>query len=60
MVYASSTALASSLTKEEIEKGLLYPTLNRVREVSAIVAQHVILETIKEVIFFMFLYSIFF
>lgn len=42
MVEASSLGLAGSLTKEETELGLLYPRIERVREVSADIATTVI------------------
>ncbi|KAF3927244.1 hypothetical protein ABW20_dc0107897 [Dactylellina cionopaga] len=42
MIYASAESLASSLTPDEIADGLLYPRINRIREVSAIVALGVV------------------
>lgn len=42
MIYASAEALAKSLTAEEIDIGLLYPDLTRIREVSVLVARQVI------------------
>lgn len=47
MIYEASKALANSLTKEEIEKGWLYPSLKRIREVSAIVATAVCQEALR-------------
>ncbi|KAI8061355.1 hypothetical protein BDF21DRAFT_403152 [Thamnidium elegans] len=48
MIYSASKSLADSLTAEEIKQGWLYPSLVRIREVSAIVATAVIEESIKE------------
>lgn len=42
MIYASAEALSKSLTAEEVEQGLLYPDVTRIREVSVLVARHVI------------------
>ncbi|KIJ29671.1 hypothetical protein M422DRAFT_214912 [Sphaerobolus stellatus SS14] len=42
MVEQASIALANSLTPEEIAEGLVYPRLERIREVSAIVAGRVV------------------
>ncbi|KAA8563744.1 hypothetical protein EYC84_011762 [Monilinia fructicola] len=42
MIYASAEALSTSLTPSEISSGRLYPELNRIREVSVIVARQVI------------------
>jgi malate dehydrogenase (oxaloacetate-decarboxylating)(NADP+) len=42
MIYASAEALSKSLTAEEIDIGLLYPDLTRIREVSVLVARYVI------------------
>ncbi|KAF3940718.1 hypothetical protein ABW19_dt0203407 [Dactylella cylindrospora] len=42
MIYASAESLAASLTPEERADGLLYPRINRIREVSAIVALGVV------------------
>lgn len=42
MIYASAEALAKSLTAEEIDIGLLYPDLTRIRDVSVLVARNVI------------------
>lgn len=41
-IYASAEALSTSLTPSEISAGRLYPELNRIREVSVIVARQVI------------------
>lgn len=48
MIYSGSKALADSLTPEEINQGWLYPSLVRIRQVSAIVAVAVIEQAIKE------------
>ncbi|KAL4820083.1 hypothetical protein BDW67DRAFT_111640 [Aspergillus spinulosporus] len=42
MIYASGEALSKALTAEEIERGLLYPDLTRIRKVSVVVARNVI------------------
>lgn len=42
MIYASGEALSQALTAEEIERGLLYPDLTRIRSVSVVVARKVI------------------
>src|SRR5690606_23379484 len=42
MIYASAAGLAASLTPEERAKGWLYPAIERIRDVSVIVARHVI------------------
>lgn len=48
MIYAASKALADSLTEQELSNGWLYPSLKRIREVSAIVATAVCQETLRE------------
>ncbi|KAL1952754.1 hypothetical protein VTO42DRAFT_4295 [Malbranchea cinnamomea] len=42
MIYASGEALSTSLTPEEIGRGLLYPDITRIRDVSVVVARGVI------------------
>ncbi|KOS18621.1 NADP-dependent malic enzyme [Escovopsis weberi] len=42
MVYASAAALAGSLSAQERSRGLIYPTIDRVREASISVAAEVI------------------
>jgi malic enzyme len=42
MVEASSLGLAASLTEEEIASDLLYPRIERIREISAQIAMTVI------------------
>lgn len=42
MITASAIALSEALTPEEKEASLLYPRLNRIREVSAVVAAGVV------------------
>jgi malate dehydrogenase (oxaloacetate-decarboxylating)(NADP+) len=42
MITASALALSEARNQEEIEAGLLYPRLERIREVSAIVAAGVV------------------
>lgn len=48
MIYSASKALADSLTSAELAQGWLYPSLVRIREVSAIVATAVIEQSFKE------------
>ncbi|KAI8070913.1 hypothetical protein BC940DRAFT_317318 [Gongronella butleri] len=48
MIYISATALADSLTADEQAQGWLYPSLQRIREVSAVVAIAVIEQAVKE------------
>jgi len=42
MIYASAKHLSTTLTAEEMENGLLYPDLTRIRDVSVVVARGVI------------------
>jgi malate dehydrogenase (oxaloacetate-decarboxylating)(NADP+) len=42
MIYASATALSSTLRPDEFASGMLYPSLDRIRDVSVIVARDVI------------------
>jgi malate dehydrogenase (oxaloacetate-decarboxylating)(NADP+) len=42
MIYASAEALSTSLTAEETDRGLLYPEIGRIRDVSVVVARGVI------------------
>ncbi|KAI9322444.1 hypothetical protein BX666DRAFT_1894814 [Dichotomocladium elegans] len=48
MVYEAAKGLATSLAPEEIDDGSLYPSLTRIREVSAEVAAAVCDEAIRE------------
>ncbi|CAO3652091.1 unnamed protein product [Cunninghamella echinulata] len=48
MIYAAAKALAESLSSDEIAKGWLYPSLKRIRQVSAIVATAVCEEAKNE------------
>lgn len=41
MVYTSAAALAGSLNREELQQGLIYPRIERVRESSIVVAREV-------------------
>ncbi|KAJ5990763.1 hypothetical protein N7499_011309 [Penicillium canescens] len=41
MIYASGEALSQALTSEELERGLLYPDITRIREVSIVVTRKV-------------------
>lgn len=49
MVEASSLGLADSLDNEERDLDLLYPRLDRIREISAFIATHVIRKAQEEV-----------
>ncbi|KZF20046.1 hypothetical protein L228DRAFT_250474 [Xylona heveae TC161] len=42
MIYASATSLSTALNEDEKKKGLLYPDVSRIREVSVIVTRGVI------------------
>lgn len=42
MIYASGEALSKALTAEEVERGLLYPDVTRIRQVSMVVTREVI------------------
>jgi malate dehydrogenase (oxaloacetate-decarboxylating)(NADP+) len=42
MIYASGAALPDMLTPEEVAMGLLYPAIDRIRDVSVRVARGVI------------------
>jgi malate dehydrogenase (oxaloacetate-decarboxylating)(NADP+) len=42
MIYASGAALPEMLTTEEVAMGLLYPAVDRIRDVSVRVARSVI------------------
>ncbi|KAI8975413.1 malic enzyme, NAD binding domain-containing protein [Mycotypha africana] len=48
MIYEAAKALANSLTEDEIAQGWLYPSLKRIREVSAKVATAVCEQAIRE------------
>lgn len=49
MVEASSLGLADSLNEDERNSDLLYPRLNRIREISAYIAMRVIRKAQEEV-----------
>lgn len=42
MIYASAESLSTSLTKQEVADGWLYPDIRRIREVSVVVTRGVI------------------
>ncbi|KAK9681166.1 hypothetical protein K7432_015726 [Basidiobolus ranarum] len=48
IIYASAAALADSLTEDERKSHLLYPRIDRIREVSAVVAAAVCRQAVKE------------
>lgn len=49
MVYQSAVTLAEALTDEERAEQRLYPRLQRIREISALIARDVILVALKQV-----------
>ncbi|MGH1360398.1 MAG: NAD-dependent malic enzyme [Burkholderiaceae bacterium] len=48
MISAAAAALAGQVTQDELDQGLLYPTVSRLRQVSATIAQAVIRQAIAE------------
>ncbi|KAK2750741.1 hypothetical protein FQN57_002814 [Myotisia sp. PD_48] len=42
MIYAAADSLSKAINAEEVERGLLYPEITRIREVSVVVARGVI------------------
>jgi malate dehydrogenase (oxaloacetate-decarboxylating)(NADP+) len=42
MIYASAESLSTSLNKQEVADGWLYPDIRRIREVSVVVTRGVI------------------
>ncbi|KAG9232727.1 malic enzyme, NAD binding domain-containing protein [Amylocarpus encephaloides] len=48
MIYTSATSLSSTLLENEYESGMLMPSLDRIREVSVIVARDVIRQAQRE------------
>ena len=48
MVYTAAAALAGSLSTDEIQNGLIYPRIQRVRESSVIVAREVMKSARRE------------
>lgn len=48
MIYTSATSLSSTLLPDEYASGMLYPSLDRIREVSVTVARDVIHAAQKE------------
>ncbi|KAJ1566214.1 hypothetical protein HK405_010730 [Cladochytrium tenue] len=47
MIYASAVSLADTLNEEERKAGLLYPRLDRIRGISAVVSRDVILAAVR-------------
>jgi len=47
-IYASAVALSTAVSAKETEAGHLYPELDRIREVSVIVARQVIREAQRQ------------
>ncbi|CZT13321.1 hypothetical protein WAI453_005345 [Rhynchosporium graminicola] len=48
MIYASAVALSNAITPAELTDGRLYPELDRIREVSVVVAREVIREAQRQ------------
>lgn len=48
IILRASMALADSLTKQERDRGLLYPELNRIRQVSVVVTSAVIDQAVRD------------
>lgn len=48
MIYASAVALSNAITPSELADGRLYPELDRIRDVSVIVAREVIREAQRQ------------
>eukprot|EP00041_Stephanoeca_diplocostata_P026098 m.696257 g.696257 ORF g.696257 m.696257 type:complete len:119 (+) comp22892_c1_seq11:177-533(+) len=48
MIYEAAIALSQSLTSEERQRGQIFPSVNRIREVSKQVACAVILQAVEE------------
>jgi malic enzyme len=48
MFYAAAKALATCVTDEELESGLLYPTIDRLNPVSRVVARAVMKEAVEQ------------
>lgn len=48
MIYASAVALSNAITPSELSDGRLYPELDRIRDVSVIVAREVIREAQRQ------------
>ncbi|KAI9366182.1 NADP-dependent malate dehydrogenase [Zopfochytrium polystomum] len=49
MVYRSAVSLADTLNEDERASGLLYPRIERIRSISAVIARDVVIEALKEV-----------
>jgi len=48
MISAAATALANYVSPEEIHAGTIYPSLSKIRDISAIIAQAVVEQAFKE------------
>ena len=48
MISATAHALAQSVTEEELARGLLYPAINRLRDVSRAITRAVMVQAIEE------------
>jgi len=48
MIYTSAVALSTTINNFEIEAGMLYPEISRIREVSVVVAREVIRQAQRE------------
>lgn len=47
-IYASAVALSTAINASELNEGLLYPHIDRIREVSIVVAREVIRQSQKQ------------
>ena len=47
MFYAAAQALAGTVSQAELEAGLLYPAVDRLRDVSSVVAAAVMREVVR-------------
>jgi len=48
MIYASAVALSTAINQEELDLGMLYPDISRIRDVSIVVAREVIRQSQKQ------------
>jgi len=48
MIYTSAVALSTAINQTELDAGMLYPEVTRIREVSVVVAREVIRQAQKQ------------
>jgi len=48
MIYTSAVALSTAINQVELDAGMLYPEITRIREVSVVVAREVIRQAQKQ------------